>query len=75
MDTLTLNLGARSYPIHIGSGILRALGQLLKQQNFLAGRIGVITDSHVGKHYRDPVISILTAEGFEPVVIEIPAGE
>ena len=75
MDTLTLNLGARSYPIHIGSDILGALGQLLKRQNFLTGRVGVITDSHVGKHYRNPVTDILTAEGFEPVVIEIPAGE
>lgn len=75
MDTLTVSLGARSYPIHIGAGILRALGQLLKQQNFLAGRVGVITDSHVGKHYRNLVLSTLTAEGFEPVAIEIPAGE
>ena len=75
MDTLTVNLGTRSYPIHIGSDILRALGQLLKQHSFSAGRIGLVTDSHVGKLYRDPVTSALTAVGFEPVVIEIPAGE
>ncbi len=75
MDTVTVNLGTRSYPIHIGSGVLTALGQLLKQQNLPAGRIGVVTDTHVGKHYREHVTHTLSASGFDPVVIEIPAGE
>ena len=75
MDTLTVNLGTRSYPIHIGTGIVDTLGHLLTQRHFSGGRIGVVTDSHVSKHYRDPVVRTLTSAGFDPVVIEIPAGE
>lgn len=75
MDTLSVNLAGRSYPIHIGSGILSVLGEFLRQQHFPVGRVGVVTDSHVGRHYREPVVGWLRSAGFRPVVIEIPAGE
>lgn len=75
MDTLTVNLGARSYPIHVGSGILHDLGAFLQRQRFSPGRVGLVTDSHVGRHYRELVVGRLRAAGFQPVVIEIPAGE
>lgn len=75
METVTVNLGPRSYPILIGQHLLTAIGRLLRERNLRAGRIAVVTDSIVGKLYRDPVVGALTSAGFEPFVVEIPAGE
>ena len=75
METVTVNLGPRSYPICIGRGILSDLGVLLREQHSPAGRVAVVTDSVVSKIYREQVVATLTAAGFETVVIEIPAGE
>ncbi|MGH7960193.1 MAG: 3-dehydroquinate synthase, partial [Candidatus Binatia bacterium] len=74
-ETVTVNLGLRSYPIFIGAGVLADLGRLLRQQQFTAERVAVATDTGVGKIYRDRVVETLTAAGFIPWVIEIPAGE
>lgn len=75
METVTVNLGARAYPIFIGAGVLADLGRLLREQRFAAGRVAVATDTGVGKIYRERVVEILAAAGFDPWVIEIPAGE
>lgn len=75
METVTVNLGPRSYPIFIGAGVLADLGQFLRQQQFTAERVAVVTDTGVGKIYRERVVETLTAAGFTPWVIEIPAGE
>lgn len=32
MSTLTVQLGERSYPIHIGRGLLHRAGELLKER-------------------------------------------
>ena len=75
METVTVNLGSRSYPICIGRGILSELGLLLRQYHFAAGRVAVATDTIVSKIYREKIAAILAAAGFDPWIIEIPAGE
>jgi 3-dehydroquinate synthase len=75
METVTVNLGSRSYPIHIGTGLLTELGNLLRAQQFSMQQVVVVTDSVVGRLYRQLVVDALSVAGFTPWVIEIPAGE
>ncbi|NOT54909.1 MAG: 3-dehydroquinate synthase [Deltaproteobacteria bacterium] len=75
METVTVNLGSRSYPIFVGRNLLSEVGSMLRAQNFQGGRAAVVTDSIVGKLYRDRVVETLKSAGFDPLVVEIPAGE
>ena len=75
METVQVSLGQRSYSIKIGTGILATIGKQLQRHNFRVGRIGLITDTTVAALYLGPLIDVLTAEGFEPVIVEIPPGE
>jgi 3-dehydroquinate synthase len=75
METISVNLGPRSYQILIGAGLLEELGRLLRQYYPATHRIALVTDSIVGKLYKEKVASILTQAGFSPWVVEIPAGE
>ncbi|MGE0680988.1 MAG: iron-containing alcohol dehydrogenase, partial [Candidatus Binatia bacterium] len=75
METISVNLGPRSYQILIGAGLLEELGGLLRQHHPATPRIALVTDSIVGKFYKEKVVSILTQAGFSPWVVEIPAGE
>lgn len=75
METITVNLGLRSYPIVIGTGILADLGRFLRGQNLRNSRVAVVTDSVVGKLYREKAVESLIAADFDPLIIEIPAGE
>lgn len=75
MESVTVNLGPRSYPIWIGFDLLAELGLLLRKQQIPAQRLAVVTDSKVGPLYRARVVASLTAAGFDPWVVEIPAGE
>jgi 3-dehydroquinate synthase len=75
METITVNLGPRSYPIHIGSGVLTNLGALLQERQLRTKRVAVVTDTSVARYYREPLVHSLTAAGYEPLVIELPPGE
>lgn len=55
--------------------MLSNLGRLLREHNFVVGRVALVTDSVVSKIYRERVVQTLAASGFDPWVIEIPAGE
>jgi len=74
-EMVTVNLGSRSYPIVIGAGILADLGRLLRGQDLGHNRVAVVTDSVVGKLYREKAVESLVAADFDPFVIEVPAGE
>lgn len=74
MRTVRVSLADRSYPIHVGNGLLPQLGRLCSKQGF-ASRCCVLTDSTVSPLYADTVVESLVRAGFEPVVIEVPAGE
>lgn len=73
MTTLTVQT-SREYEIHIGSGLLSQLGDLVSP--FIHGRnAAIISDSNVWPIYGEGVISSLRAAGFEVTAHVIPAGE
>lgn len=74
MKTLNVGLGERSYPIHIGSGILPLLGQSLKAVSF-PRRVAVLTNPTVGHLYAAQVLEGLRAADFAATDILIPDGE
>jgi 3-dehydroquinate synthase len=74
METLTVNLGARSYPIFVGSGILAESGESLKQAG-LTGKVAVVTTPTVAQLYLDVVYGTLRQSGFEVVSVLVPDGE
>ncbi|MGH7797158.1 MAG: 3-dehydroquinate synthase [Candidatus Binatia bacterium] len=74
MQTLTVNLGDRSYPIHVGENILDRLGGFLDGVN-LRGKAAIISNPVVAQLYLDPVHDALSQCGFEVTPILIPDGE
>jgi 3-dehydroquinate synthase len=74
MEKVKVELGARSYDILIGSGVLNELGGQCRKLGF-AGKCAVVTDYNVGKFYANTVISGLKDYGFDPLLIKLRPGE
>jgi 3-dehydroquinate synthase len=74
MQTLAVNLGDRSYPIHVGTGILEQAGELLKQVG-IRGKVAVVTNPTLAQLYLDPIHEALSNAEFEVVPILLPDGE
>ena len=74
MRIVQVPLGDRSYAIKVGGGLLPRLGAECAQLQ-LSQRCAVITDSNVGKKFSKAALKSLTASGFQPVLITVPAGE
>ncbi len=74
METLTVNLGDRSYSIHIGENVLSRAGEFL-QQAHLRGKVAVVTNPTVAQLYLDSVHAGLTKSGFEVTPVLVPDGE
>lgn len=74
MTELTVSLGDRSYPIHIGVGALDRLADVL---GGLAcrGAAAVVTDSNVAPLYGDRVLEAVRRAGLSPVLCTLQAGE
>lgn len=71
MKTLKLNLGARTYPIHIGSGLL---GQKKVITPFITGsRVAIVTNETVGRLYLDRLGAEMA--DYRPVHVVLPDGE
>ncbi|MEO8738927.1 MAG: 3-dehydroquinate synthase, partial [Casimicrobiaceae bacterium] len=73
MRTLTVALGARSYPIHIGSGLLNRAGELLPPVR--SARAIVVTNPVVAKHHLAPLQTALSRAGLQHEAVLIPDGE
>ncbi|HEX5863265.1 MAG TPA: 3-dehydroquinate synthase [Casimicrobiaceae bacterium] len=73
MRTLTVALGERSYPIHVGEGILSRCGELLPGQ--LCRRAVVVTNPVVASLHLDALRAALSAAGIGNEVIVVPDGE
>ena len=71
--TLTVGLGARSYPIRIGRGTIAGAGPLLAAQG--ARDAIVITNPTVSAHWLAPLQGSLGASGVRSDVVVIPDGE
>jgi len=71
---LKVELGKRSYPIIIGSGLLDEVGRLCREA--LPARTAlVVTDTNVGPLYAERVRDSLTRRDFETTLHTVPAGE
>lgn len=71
---ITVSLGDRSYPIHIGWGLLDELGEACKAAG-IKGRCLIISDHNVAPLYADRVFQALEKAGFDPALETLPAGE
>ncbi len=74
MRNVHVPLGSRSYPIKISSGLLSRLGSECARLK-LGRRCAVITDKNVGQRYARAALKSLSASGFEPILVTVPAGE
>jgi 3-dehydroquinate synthase len=74
VQTLTVNLGDRSYPIFVGPGLLPRAGEFLKQAG-VRGKVAVVTNPTVAQLYLDALCEALTSAGFQPMPILVPDGE
>ena len=73
MRTLPVALGARSYPIHIGAGLLGRAGDLLPPTR--AARAIIVTNATVAAHHLAPLRAALTRAGVRNDTVLIPDGE
>jgi 3-dehydroquinate synthase len=73
---LTVELGERSYPILIGSGLLAGTGALFAERGFpVKAPILLVTDAAVAHLYADTVVSSLHASGYSVTRSVVPSGE
>jgi len=75
MQTLHVELGAHSYPVHVGAGILEDLGRLACEAGLQPARAALVTDTNVAKLYAERAQASLRKAGFDPIVVTIAAGE
>jgi 3-dehydroquinate synthase len=71
--TLTVALGERSYPIHVGEGLLQRAGELLSP--LAARRAIIITNPVVAQHHLSRLQSALSGTGVDSDVLVVPEGE
>ncbi|EIJ45290.1 3-dehydroquinate synthase/shikimate kinase [Herbaspirillum sp. GW103] len=71
--TLNVDLGERSYPIHIGRGLLD--DPTLLPQYVKGKRVAIVTNDKVGPLYLDKVAQALRAAGKQVTEIVLPDGE
>ncbi|MGH2689773.1 MAG: 3-dehydroquinate synthase family protein, partial [Actinomycetota bacterium] len=72
MRTVRVELGTRSYAIHVGDGLLGKLAELVPDLPH-ARRAVVIADANVRPLWVDPVVASLRS--LDVHVLEVPAGE
>jgi len=73
MRTLEVALAERSYPIHIGAGVIRGAGRLLAERG--VENAVVVTNATVAGHWLAPLCESLAAAGIAPHTVQIPDGE
>ena len=73
MQTLTVDLGERSYPIHIGAGLLGQAGLILP--HLAQKRVMVVTNTTVAPLYLAQLTATLEAGGVSVAKVVLPDGE
>ena len=73
MQTLTVALGDRAYPIHIGSGLLDRPELILPHLKI--PQAAIVTNTTVGPLYLERAQNALVAAGIKTVPIVLPDGE
>lgn len=72
-ECISVALGARSYDIHVGPGILADAGRLIAP--LAHGPVPVVTDSNVAALHLDRFIGFLTSAGVDARPIVVDPGE
>jgi 3-dehydroquinate synthase len=73
MPTLTVALAERSYPIHIGAGLLARAGELLASPR--PARAIIVTNPVVAAHHLAPLQAALSRSGVRCDAVLVPDGE
>ena len=73
MQTLTVDLGDRSYPIHIGPGLLDQAGLIVP--HLAQKRVMVVTNTTVAPLYLPRLTSTLEGAGVKVACVVLPDGE
>ncbi|NLX17902.1 MAG: 3-dehydroquinate synthase [Desulfobulbus sp.] len=73
-QTIEVGLGERSYPITIGAGIFRQIGEMLKTAG-IAQRYGIISDDRVAALYGDLLSATLEKSRVRAELFTFPPGE
>ncbi len=71
---VSVPIGARSYDILIQPGLLNRLGERFGHLG-VRGRVGIVTDRHVARHYLSTVLKLLGKHGVKGVPIILSPGE
>jgi 3-dehydroquinate synthase len=71
--TLTVALGERSYPIHVGANLLARVGLMLPQTR--SARAVIVTNPTVAAHHLEPLREGLSRAGVSHETVIIPDGE
>ncbi|MCC6231212.1 MAG: 3-dehydroquinate synthase [Verrucomicrobiales bacterium] len=74
MRKVTVPLGARTYPVLVGEGLLTTLGRRCRALGS-STRCAVLADETVAARYGDLALKSLRDAGFAPVLIPFAAGE
>ena len=74
MQKIIVPLGSRSYPIHIGSGLLDHVGEYVREA-LGEVTVAVVTDDHVAPLYLSRAVKSLLAAGLTVKSITLPHGE
>jgi len=73
MQTLTVDLGDRAYPIHIGCGLIDRADLIVP--HLAQPRVAVVTNTTVAPLYLDRLTATLQAAGVAVIPIVLPDGE
>jgi 3-dehydroquinate synthase len=73
MQTLTVALGERSYPIHVGEGLLGVATEWLPTTR--SGRVIIVTNPTVASFHLEPLRAGLSRAGIEHDTVLVPDGE
>src|ERR1700722_15041344 len=71
---VTIRLGARSYPVHIGENLLEEIGRICRGC-LLSGRAAIVSDRKVGDLYGRRISDALASEGFKVSAHLVNPGE
>jgi 3-dehydroquinate synthase len=72
-ERISIALGARSYDIHVGPGLIEQAGTLIAP--FARGPLPVVTDANVAFLHLDRFLGVLEQAGLNPKPITLDAGE
>ncbi|MEM6712356.1 MAG: 3-dehydroquinate synthase [Pseudomonadota bacterium] len=73
-QSVAVELGERSYDIHIGQGLLATAGEAIAAIAPQT-RTLIVTDDHVGALHLDALATSLASAGLSPTSLCVPAGE